>query len=149
VVSGRPPEIDQVEQIVGVFINTVPLRIQHGPTESFSSVVQTVQEAMLQGSKFSYRSMSDILVDAGWKENLIDHILVFEQTPQLDQESGAHDTTLSIQEAGSFEQTNYALTLNVVISKEIHIRFDYNRTVYLLQDLRIYSGNLYRILNYP
>lgn len=37
VVSGRPSEIPGVEQMIGLFINTIPIRIKHIKTKRFTS----------------------------------------------------------------------------------------------------------------
>lgn len=39
VVSGRPPEIDGIESMVGLCINTVPVRISTSPGERFSALL--------------------------------------------------------------------------------------------------------------
>ena len=42
-VSGRPPELAGVEQMVGLFINTVPVRVRLNPAHSLERLLGAVQ----------------------------------------------------------------------------------------------------------
>ena len=44
-VSGRPPDLDGVEQMVGLFINTVPLRVRLAPGEPLAAMLARIQES--------------------------------------------------------------------------------------------------------
>ena len=42
-VSGRPAQLDGVESMVGLFINTIPVRVRFGPAESAATVIARIQ----------------------------------------------------------------------------------------------------------
>ncbi len=89
VVSGRPSVIDGVESMIGLFINTVPVRIKTGD-ESFRELLGRLQKEMLDSEAFSYHPLADIQSQTELKQDLIDHIIVFENYPiqQRDERRG-------------------------------------------------------------
>ncbi|WP_260989993.1 condensation domain-containing protein, partial [Paenibacillus xylanexedens] len=79
VVSGRPAEIDGVENMVGLFINTLPVRM--GPNESDGTFIETVkrlQQRALESEKYDYLSLAEVQGQTELKQNLIDHLFVFQ-----------------------------------------------------------------------
>ncbi len=86
VISGRPSAIDGIESMVGLFINTVPVRIRSAEDMTFSSLAKSVQEDFLSSEQHGYYPLYDIQNHSPLKQGLIDHIFVFENYPvQLDQ----------------------------------------------------------------
>ncbi|NOQ28294.1 MAG: non-ribosomal peptide synthetase, partial [Bacteroidales bacterium] len=81
VVSGRPSEIYGVESIVGLFINNVPVRIQFSKDLEFSTLIKRVQNSNLDSETHHYISLAEIQAQSILKQNLIDHIIVFENFP--------------------------------------------------------------------
>ncbi len=60
VVSGRPAEIPGIEQMIGLFINTIPVRITSSSEDRFVDVISRVQEQALESSKFDYYPLYEI-----------------------------------------------------------------------------------------
>ncbi|MCY7949004.1 condensation domain-containing protein, partial [Bacillus atrophaeus] len=60
VVSGRPSEIAGVETMIGLFINTVPVRIKTGEGDTFSELLRRCQQNMLDAEHFSFQPLYDI-----------------------------------------------------------------------------------------
>lgn len=82
-VSGRPPMLDGVESIVGLFINTLPLRLRIAPERPFIEWLAEVHAAQTAMEPHSYSSLVDI---QSWSElpagdSLFDSLLVFENFP--------------------------------------------------------------------
>ena len=78
-VSGRPPELDGVEDIVGSFVNNVPVRVQLAPGKALVEWLQELQIAQQKRSLFEYVSLADI---QRWSEvpanrSLFDTLLVW------------------------------------------------------------------------
>ena len=136
VVSGRPPEIAGVQQMVGLFINTVPVRLKSLPGQRFPEVLAFLQEGMLQSSPHEYLPLADIQSHSSLKGRLLDHILVFENYPLEQRVSGfgiGEDTDFSIEEMQLYEQTNY--DFNLVIANgdrgdRLQLRCVFNGAVY-------------------
>ena len=133
VVSGRPPELTGIEDMIGLFINTIPVRIRCDKSRSFSEVIKTVQKDMLLSEKFSFISLADIQTNSELKHKLIDNILVFENVPVQKgiEEMGEQKGKLfEISDIEVFEQTNYDISISIAPGRELWIMFSYNSLVY-------------------
>ncbi|NLG54552.1 MAG: non-ribosomal peptide synthetase, partial [Rhodococcus sp.] len=79
-VSGRPPELDGVESMLGLFINTLPVRVQLDPSETLAELltrVQAQQSAMLDHHHLGLAEIQD----ATGIGALFDTLTVFESYP--------------------------------------------------------------------
>ena len=81
VVSGRPAEVEGIERMVGLFINTVPVRIRFSDDESCVDLIQRVQREALEAAPHQTASLAEIQSRSHLKRNLFDHLLVFENYP--------------------------------------------------------------------
>jgi len=79
-VSGRPDELSGVESMVGLFINTVPLRIRLDPARSVGRQCLAVQREAADLRDHSYLSHTEIRALGGIGE-LFDTLLVYENFP--------------------------------------------------------------------
>src|SRR5690606_30422311 len=78
VVSGRPSEIQDIGQMIGLFINTVPIRVQRNAGETFLELLKRVQQMILDADTYHYVSLAEIQADLGLRSSFLDHLLVFE-----------------------------------------------------------------------
>ena len=60
VMSGRHSEIRDIENMVGLFICTVPVRVQCSESLPFSELLCKMQETAFASEKYSYCSLSDL-----------------------------------------------------------------------------------------
>ncbi len=133
VVSGRNAKIKGIENMVGLFINTIPVRIQGKEDTSFMELIKKVQEEGIKGREYDYSSLADIQENTSLKENLIDHIMVFENYPIEDEISNIFENTkreLTIGNVENHEHTNYDFGISILPGEEIGIRISYNEKVY-------------------
>ena len=111
-VSGRPANLAGVEEMVGMFINTLPVRVQVKNEEQVGAYLRRLQEQQAEMRQYEHTPLVEV---QGWSEvgrgvGLFDTIVVFENhsVTQIVKES---DGGLSVSDAGSIEQSNYPLTL--------------------------------------
>ncbi len=125
--SGRHVPIAGIDRMLGLFINTLPLRVkQEG--EDLIARLQTIQERQQQNNLYAYTSLVDI---QGWSEvpngiALFESLIVFENYP-VDEElrkPGAH--LLNITDVQSIEYTNYSLTLAVIPEQQLQFKLTYD-----------------------
>ncbi|UCH94255.1 MAG: amino acid adenylation domain-containing protein [Candidatus Aminicenantes bacterium] len=143
VVSGRPPEIEDIEFMVGLFINTIPARITINNKTKFNRLLQRVQEESIESETYHYYPLVEIQSHSSLKQNLIDHIVVFENYPmekQIDNVMEAIDTQL-------FEQTSYDFNLIIVPNQQLTFRFNYNAQVYENRFVEKMFSHLVHVLN--
>ncbi len=129
VVSGRPPEIEGIEEMVGLFINTVPVKIESSLDMSFKELLLSVQKRALLNEKYFYYPLAEIQSSTELKSNLLDHILVFENYP-IEQGSFEGDNDIQVTEIESFEQTNYDFNIVIIPGEEMIIKYDFNVAIY-------------------
>ncbi len=114
VLSGRPPELPGVEHMVGLFLNTVPVRVCTNPQHPLSDWLREIQSEHRLREKFSYAPLSDIQRWADSGKSLFESLLIVENFPLSMQGAiAAEGSDLSLSDAGSYERTHYPLTLRV------------------------------------
>lgn len=81
VVSGRPSALRGVEQMMGVFINALPVRIRFPAVEqSFLELLQSVQQSAFACDPYQYLPLACIQSQSSLRL-LFDHALTFENYP--------------------------------------------------------------------
>ncbi len=110
--SGRPADLDDVEHIVGMFLTTLPMRVDTGPSQPTTEWLQRIQRQQLESMENSTASLADLHRQVGIPigTDLFDTVLVFENYPRPGDQP---DGSLTLQNKTVFEQTNYPLTLLV------------------------------------
>ncbi|MFJ4983661.1 non-ribosomal peptide synthase/polyketide synthase [Streptomyces sp. NPDC088732] len=82
-VAGRPPELDGVESMIGLFINTVPVRVRLRPQEPVGALLDRLQDEQARLLPHQYLGLADIQRGAGLGD-LFDTLMVFESYPVAD-----------------------------------------------------------------
>lgn len=82
-VSGRPPELAGVETMVGLFINTIPLRVRMSPNMTVAQHCSVLQREAAELRDHSYLTHSQLRTFAGVGE-MFDTLLVYESFPPGD-----------------------------------------------------------------
>lgn len=81
VVSGRPPHLEQVDSMVGLFINTLPLRIKFRAGTTFWDIVQEAQQTIAEMSEHATLGLDEIKRLADVEYELYDHFVNFQNYP--------------------------------------------------------------------
>jgi non-ribosomal peptide synthase protein (TIGR01720 family) len=132
-VSGRPAEVDDIESMAGLFINTVPVRIRIHPERSVAALVRDVQAEAVKSQPHHYGSLADIQAVTPLKQELLDHVLVFENYPLAEELIGLeqkYPLGFCIGEVKVFEQTHYDLAIVVEPGRTMRVEFRYNAAVF-------------------
>ena len=126
-VSGRPADIADVEQMVGLFINTLPLRMSLDHESPVLEWLQSIQEGQLQSREFEYMPLFEInrLTEVEGDQRLFDSLLVFENYP-VSEALKTDQISVQIDAVESVEQTNFPLTIIVMPGEKIAVRFSYD-----------------------
>ena len=126
-VSGRPAELPGIENMVGMFINTLPLRMRVDRHAPFIDWLQSVQELQSEMKHFEYSSLVDVqkASELPAKLPMFESILVFENYP-IDETLEQTQQSLQIGNPDAFQQTNFPLTLVAIPGRELLVRFSYD-----------------------
>ncbi|MFD8087124.1 amino acid adenylation domain-containing protein, partial [Kitasatospora sp. NPDC059722] len=111
-VSGRPPQVAGIESMVGLFINTLPVRVALDPAETFGALLERLQDQQAGLMDHQYLGLSDVLRTAGHGE-LFDTLLVFENYPVDTEGLRRSAGGLGVVDGRNHEGTHYPLSLTV------------------------------------
>ncbi|MGX8696153.1 MAG: condensation domain-containing protein, partial [Prevotella sp.] len=81
VVSGRDNSDSDNSQLVGMFINSVPVRVHTIGTETIASSLQSLQEQAAQSAYYDFCPLSDIQQRTGLGTSLYQSVMAFENYP--------------------------------------------------------------------
>lgn len=128
-VSGRPATLNHVDAIVGLLINTLPVRIPVHGTAELVPWLKQIQAQAIEQEPYSYFSLADIQQLSALPPStpLFDSILVFENYP-VDASDPAAPKTLEVSQLRCLERTNYPLTVVVIPERSLSGRFVYDTT---------------------
>ncbi|MGH3753654.1 MAG: non-ribosomal peptide synthase/polyketide synthase, partial [Pseudonocardiaceae bacterium] len=125
-VSGRPADLPGVDDITGIFINTLPVRAEVNGAARVAGWLQELQATQAESRRFGFVSLAQVQtvseLPAG--EQLFDSIVVFENYPINDEAAAAHGLTLRDLDAA--ETTNYPLTVVVSPGRRLSVELGYD-----------------------
>ncbi|KHF43052.1 non-ribosomal peptide synthase/polyketide synthase [Saccharomonospora viridis] len=131
-VSGRPDGVPAAEDVVGLFINTVPARIVLDAGESAPELVSRVQEDFGRTLDNQFDRLVDIQAAAGHGGELFDTVVVFENYP-LGEFAGKTELDVEDFRVTSVEgrdATHYPLLLTVVPGNTVALRLDHRQDLF-------------------
>ncbi|NGO49568.1 condensation domain-containing protein, partial [Streptomyces ureilyticus] len=138
-----PAEIPGIEQMVGLLINTVPVRVRLDPSQSLTELMARVQEEQSRLSDHQYLGLSDIQRAAGQGE-LFDTLYVFENYPS-NADSIYDRTDLSITSADEYGIPHYPLGLCLLPGKKMRLRLGHDTDLFDVDTARQMLDRLCRL----
>ncbi|WP_083873953.1 non-ribosomal peptide synthetase [Nocardia paucivorans] len=130
-VSGRPPELPGVESMVGLFVNTLPVRVRLGARDTLDEVLTRLQTQQTELLDHHWLGLADIQHAIG-VENLFDSLVVFESFP-IDTEGLARAGSvggMNVNGVASVTGTHYPLTVMVVLGDRLQVSLQYLRDIF-------------------
>jgi non-ribosomal peptide synthase protein (TIGR01720 family) len=143
VVAGRPAGLAGVEEMVGMFINTLPVRVAVAEERMVGEWMRELQQRQAEAREYEAVSLAQV---QGWSEiergqPLFESIIVFENYP-IERASETRDEVLQIPAVRSFERNVYPLAILVMPSPQLTLqaiyearRFDADQIEQTLQHL--------------
>ncbi|WP_428240818.1 amino acid adenylation domain-containing protein [Gynuella sp.] len=127
-VAGRPAHLPGMEAIVGLFINTLPLRWRVDPQQSAQPWLQALQAENLTLRDHETSALADI---QQWsevpKQDLFQSLFVFENAP-MDAGLKQENLEFIIEQAANRTHTNYPLTVVIIPGQQLHLQLTYQTT---------------------
>ena len=112
-VSGRPPELAGVEQMVGLLINTLPLRLQWRPDETVAALLQRFQREQSALLDHQHLGLAEIQRIAGHGE-LFDTLVLFENFPVGEDGDGPGDLAIGVHSHHGGDTSHYPVGLALI-----------------------------------
>ncbi|HEX7242949.1 MAG TPA: amino acid adenylation domain-containing protein, partial [Longimicrobiaceae bacterium] len=140
--SGRPAELEGVEEAVGLFINTLPARVRIAPPAPLGGWLRGIQERQAAFREHEHVPLVRVqrwsAVPAG--RPLFESLVVFENYP-VEGVPGGGGGGLEIHPVDAREQGNYPLTLVVLPGARLTLDAQYDRA-------RLNGGAVERMLGH-
>ncbi|MFJ6619998.1 amino acid adenylation domain-containing protein [Kitasatospora sp. NPDC091335] len=147
-VSGRPPEVPGIETMVGLFINTLPVRVVLRSDESLVDTVRRVQDEQTRLQPYQHTGLAEVQRLAGAGE-LFDTTMVFENYPvdigaENDRPGGIRGVTVT--GSRNRDATHYPLALVAVGRGGLRLRLDHQPDLVPAGTARAVLDRLVRVL---
>ncbi|GAA4058582.1 amino acid adenylation domain-containing protein [Actinomadura miaoliensis] len=144
-VSGRPAELPDVESMIGLFVNTVPVRVRARPGDSFAAVLERIQDEQVELLAHHHLGLTDIQRAAG-QAAVFDTVTVLENFPFDPSATGAAINGVRVTGVDSHDATHYPLSLAAVPGPRLTLRLYYRPDLYERQDADRLLGRLRRLI---
>ena len=143
-VSGRPAEVGGAESMVGLLINTVPVRARITAATTTAHLLDQLQSAHNHTLEHQHLALSEIHRLTS-QEKLFDTVFVYENYP-VDTGALSGANGLAITEFTSRECNHYSLTLQAVPGDELGIRVEFDTDVFDAVSINALIERLERVL---
>ncbi|WP_066426813.1 non-ribosomal peptide synthetase [Anabaena sp. 4-3] len=145
--SGRPPNLPGVENMVGLFVNTLPLRVQVTEDALLLPWLKELQNHQIEVIQYEYSPLVEVQrwSDVNRGLSLFEIGYVLENYP-VDAALAQGIDGLKIQSGQFFEKTDHALTLIVVSDAALTLKLLYDTRRFDQQAIARMLGHLQTLL---
>lgn len=130
VVSGRDIDLPNISDTVGLFINTIPVKVTINKKESVSQIIRQMQKQAIESNSYQYCSLADIQNETSLKGDLIKILFAFENyyvhTEAFDQE----DSSIEMEMDFAREETSYDLSFMANLDDKLGLKVLYHSGKY-------------------
>ena len=123
-VAGRPPELAGIETMVGLFINTLPVRVRVRGKDRLIDMLSKLQDQQAQLMAHQHLGLVEIQRLAGLGE-LFDTLMLFENYPADLSTAAGSNEGLHVNRVVARDTTHYPLSFMVIPGRRLHLRLDY------------------------
>ncbi len=143
-VSGRPAEVPGADSMVGLFINTVPVRANITAATTTTDLLDQLHSAHNHILEHQHLALSEIHRVAG-QDHLFDTFFVYENYP-LDTAALSGTDGLAVTEFIHREYNHYPLAVQALPGSELGLRIEFDTDVFDSADIETLVGRLERVL---
>ncbi|MDT7754043.1 MAG: hypothetical protein QOD96_7705, partial [Pseudonocardiales bacterium] len=143
-VSGRPTELAGAESMVGLFINTVPVRANITPATTTIALLDQLQGVYNDTLEHQHLALNEIHRITG-QDKLFDTLFVYQNYP-IDAAALSGDHEVTVTDVTGRESNHYPLTLQALPGHELGIRVEYDTDVFDAASVEALVDRLERVL---
>lgn len=148
VISGRNAPIPDIERGMGLFINTVPVRVKSFQNDTVTDICQRVQNDYLNSIEYSRIGLSEIQAIASLKSDMIQSVMVFENFYVDDQLKKSLDSlNFEFNIDPVYETPGYNLNVAFELDKTLKVRIYYNPLVYTENQIESIKNSMKIVIN--
>ncbi|WP_425564008.1 amino acid adenylation domain-containing protein [Saccharothrix xinjiangensis] len=125
-VSGRPADLPGVDDITGIFINTLPVRVVVDGAAPVAAWLRDLQDAQVESRRFEHVPLTSLQAWSGVERgtNLFDSVVVFENYP-ADLAEG-----MGLRELSAVESTSFPLSATVYPEERLGVLLGYEPAMF-------------------
>ena len=143
-VSGRPAEVAGADSMVGLFINTVPVRANITAATTTTDLLDQLQSAYNHTLEHQHLALREIHRVTG-QEHLFDTLFVYENYP-LDAAALSGIGGLAVTEFTHREYNHYPLAVQAVPGNELGLRVEFDTDLFVVGDIETLVERFERVL---
>ncbi|MFE2250811.1 amino acid adenylation domain-containing protein [Streptomyces lavendulae] len=121
--SGRPPEVSGSDELVGMFVNTVPVRVRTDPAASPLDTLVRIRDEQAALAPHQHIGLGAIQQQAGWPHSF-DTLVVFENRSVRLRDAAAGNALVT--EIEATDRTHYPLSLVATAGERLRLSFTYS-----------------------
>ncbi|GHG32198.1 MULTISPECIES: non-ribosomal peptide synthetase [Amycolatopsis] len=148
-VSGRPAGLAGVDDITGIFINTLPVRVTADPAAPVAAWLRGLQTTQAESRRFEHVPLTAVQAWSGVEggRNLFDSLVVFENYPvTADDVDGAVAHGVRLRELQAMETTNYPLSVVAAPGPRLSLGLGYDPALFDEATVQRLAGRLEHLL---
>ncbi|MFQ6399171.1 amino acid adenylation domain-containing protein [Nocardia sp. KC 131] len=147
-VSGRPPQIPGIESMIGLFVNTVPVRVRLDHRETLAQLLQRIQTEQASLLDHHHLGLAQIQHIAG-PGAMFDTVTVVESYP-VDRAGLSEDTDIAgmhVLDVHGYDAAHYPLGLVVHHDTRVHLTFKYLPELFAQHQIDAIADRMLRVLD--
>ncbi|MFD8515486.1 amino acid adenylation domain-containing protein [Streptomyces antimycoticus] len=144
-VAGRPAEVDGVESMVGLFINTLPVRARFRPDEPVRALLERLQREQAELTAHHHLPLERVQRLGGVGE-LFDTLLVIENYPFPPESLRTADGAWHVAGIDGRDDTHYPLSIAVMTGDALRLRLGHRTDVFTADQVRTVASCLHHVL---
>ncbi|MFJ6088498.1 amino acid adenylation domain-containing protein, partial [Streptomyces sp. NPDC092369] len=147
-VAGRPPELPGVESMIGLFINTLPVRVSLDGARSVLETLTDLQDRQTKLMAHQHMGLAEIQGVAGPGASF-DTMLMFENYPRNSvalSSTDRDDDAVSIRQLDTLAGTHYPLAVGIAPTERLQIRLTYRPDLFSRSEAGAVGRRLVRVL---
>ena len=147
VISGRSIPLKNIENTVGPFINTVPVRIRSNENSTFADLLQQTQHQTIHANMYGLLPLAEVYKTCGIDSRAVDALFVFENYftgDSADIENGPLEPKVVSFE----EQTEFNLTVTIIKDNDGYVvRTSYAKEMYTQREIDSFVNGYLSVLD--
>ncbi|MFE3262092.1 amino acid adenylation domain-containing protein [Nocardia sp. NPDC059229] len=147
-ISGRPPQLSGIESMIGLFVNTVPVRVRLDYGESLAQLLRRIQAEQAALLDHDHLGLARIQRVTGFGA-MFDTVTVFESYP-VDTAGLSEDTDIAgmhVLDVQGRDAAHYPLGLIVHLGTRLELTFEYQPGLFSPDEIDALAGRVLRVLD--
>lgn len=132
VVSGRNDVSEDVQDLVGLFINSVPVRITTTPEMTVQEALLAVQTQAAESNAYDFCPLAEIQQQTDLGSDLFQSIIAFENFPGEEEDA---DSNFKVEKASEEVFSEMGLTAYVGDDNQLSLHIRFERSLYRKQEI--------------